>query len=143
MLRCHASAPEHAARPTDLADLSEAARAVIAARGLVPEPYALRLTYDYWTADYVLKVGNAAAACCCGSRLTRHPTRQALLPPGAEVPSSFETVGHIAHLNLRDELLPFKRVIGRVLLEKNTPRIRTVLNKARPATCSHRRAHGA
>ena len=59
------------------------------------------------------------------------------------MPSSFETVGHIAHLNLRDELLPFKRVIGRVLLEKNTPRIRTVLNKARPAKCSHRRAPGA
>ncbi len=51
------------------------------------------------------------------------------------MPSSFETVGHVAHLNLRDELLPFKRVIGRVLLEKNTPRIRTVLNKVCLLAC--------
>ena len=45
-----------------------------------------------------------------------------------DVPASFETVGHIAHLNLRDELLPHKYVIGRVLLDKNT-KIKTVLNK--------------
>jgi len=31
-----------------------------------------------------------------------------------EVPTSFETVGHIAHLNLREELLPFKHIIGQV-----------------------------
>ena len=29
-----------------------------------------------------------------------------------EIPSAFETVGHIAHLNLREEQLPFKKVIG-------------------------------
>jgi tRNA G37 N-methylase Trm5 len=58
------------------------------------------------------------------------PARQRLLPPGAEVPSSFETVGHIAHLNLRDELLPYKHLVGQVLLDKN-PNIRTVVNKAR------------
>ena len=37
--------------------------------------------------------------------------------------------GHVAHLNLRDELLPYKRTIGAVLLEKNHPRIRTIVNK--------------
>ena len=46
----------------------------------------------------------------------------------AQVPGSFETVGHIAHLNLRDELAAYKHVIGRVLLDKN-PRLRTVVNK--------------
>ena len=35
----------------------------------------------------------------------------------------------LLHLRLRDEQLPFKEVIGRVLLEKNSPRIRTVVNK--------------
>lgn len=53
---------------------------------------------------------------------------QKLLPQGCEVPTSFESVGHIAHLNLRDELLPYKHVIGQVLLDKNSS-IRTVVNK--------------
>ena len=44
------------------------------------------------------------------------------------MPSAYETVGHIAHLNLRDELLPWKHVIGQVLLDKN-PSIKTVVNK--------------
>lgn len=37
-----------------------------------------------------------------------------LLPPNIEVPTSFETVGHIAHLNLRDDQLPYKHLIGQV-----------------------------
>jgi tRNA G37 N-methylase Trm5 len=31
-----------------------------------------------------------------------------LLPPDVEVPSGFETIGHIAHLNLRPEHEPYK-----------------------------------
>jgi len=56
---------------------------------------------------------------------------QKLLPEGSEVPSSFESIGHIAHLNIRDELLLYKGVIGQVIMEKN-PHIKTVVNKVRP-----------
>jgi len=44
-------------------------------------------------------------------------------------PSSFETVGSIIHLNLREDLLPFKFLIGNILLAKHYPRIKTVVNK--------------
>lgn len=57
-----------------------------------------------------------------------HHTLQRLLPEGSDVPSSFETVGHIAHLNIRDELIPYKHLIGQVILDKNL-NIRTVVNK--------------
>lgn len=46
-----------------------------------------------------------------------------------EIPSSFEHAGHIAHLNLREEALPYKYLIGKVILEKNKKTIRTVVNK--------------
>ena len=66
------------------------------------------LDYDYFSAEEILRQ---------------------VLPDGTDVPSSFETIGHVAHLNLRDEQLPFKHVIGQVLLDKNSPKIRTVVNK--------------
>jgi tRNA (guanine37-N1)-methyltransferase len=53
---------------------------------------------------------------------------QKLLPEGVEVPVSFEGVGHIAHFNLRPEVMPFKHLIGQVVLDKN-PSIKTVINK--------------
>lgn len=60
--------------------------------------------------------------------LTASEVLRQILPHDIEVPSSFETVGHIIHLNLKDPLLPYRYIIGHVLLEKN-PRIRTVINK--------------
>ncbi|GMF36517.1 unnamed protein product [Phytophthora fragariaefolia] len=69
--------------------------------------HAIELDYDYFAVDQVLGE---------------------LLPKGMDIPSSFETVGHIAHLNLRDNQLPFKSVIGQVILDKNA-QIRTVVNK--------------
>ena len=74
------------------------------AEGCVHE---LILDYDYWNSEEILA---------------------ATLPDGMDVPSSFETIGHIAHLNLRPEHEPFKHLIGTVILDKN-PVIKTVVNK--------------
>ncbi|KAH0706681.1 hypothetical protein KY289_011757 [Solanum tuberosum] len=68
----------------------------------------LTLLYNYWQMNEVLEV---------------------LLPQGMIVPSAFETVGHIAHLNLRDEHFPYKKLIAKVVLDKNKPKIQTVVNK--------------
>ncbi|XP_024028296.1 tRNA (guanine(37)-N1)-methyltransferase 1 isoform X2 [Morus notabilis] len=68
----------------------------------------LTLFYDYWQMNEIL---------------------EALLPEGMIVPSAFETVGHIAHLNLRDEHVPYKKLIAKVILDKNKPKIQTVVNK--------------
>jgi tRNA (guanine37-N1)-methyltransferase len=69
--------------------------------------YLLELDYSYWTHEQILR---------------------SILPDELEVPNSFETVGHIAHLNLRDEYLPFKHIIGQVLLDK-AHNLKTVVNK--------------
>ncbi|XP_071696719.1 tRNA (guanine(37)-N(1))-methyltransferase 1-like [Rutidosis leptorrhynchoides] len=68
----------------------------------------LTLFYSYWQMNEVL---------------------EALLPKGMTVPSSFETVGHIIHLNLKEEHLPYKNLIAKVVLDKNKPKIQTVVNK--------------
>ncbi|KAF0919331.1 hypothetical protein E2562_029192 [Oryza meyeriana var. granulata] len=74
------------------------------------EPVQCQLTlfYNYWPMSEVL---------------------EELLPEGIIVPTGFETVGHIAHLNLRDEHLPYKKLIAQVVLDKNKPKIQTVVNK--------------
>jgi tRNA (guanine37-N1)-methyltransferase len=72
--------------------------------------HTITLSYDDWTTEEIL------------TRL--------LVPEGIqEIPSAFEAVGHLAHVNLRKELLPYKYLVGKVLLEKNSPRIQTVVNK--------------
>jgi tRNA (guanine37-N1)-methyltransferase len=57
-----------------------------------------------------------------------------LLPPALvasaeEMPTGFEIVGHVAHMNLREEFLPHRSLIGAVVLEKNRGTIRTVVAK--------------
>ena len=69
--------------------------------------YEVPLSYEYFNAAQVLRK---------------------LLPSAVDVPSSFETVGHVAHMNLREEHEEHKYLIGSVILEKND-RLRTVVNK--------------
>jgi tRNA (guanine37-N1)-methyltransferase len=78
--------------------------------------YNMRIGYDSMTVTEVLK----------------H-----YLPEGTEIPSSFEAIGHIAHLNLRDPVLPFKYLVGQVILDKN-PTIKTVVNKVGTITSEFR-----
>ncbi|KAK9085039.1 hypothetical protein Sjap_025450 [Stephania japonica] len=68
----------------------------------------LTLFYNYWQMNEIL---------------------ESLLPTDMTVPAAFETVGHIAHLNLRDEHIQYKKLIAQVVLDKNKPKIKTVVNK--------------
>lgn len=60
--------------------------------------------------------------------LTANEVFRRLIPLAKEWPASFETAGHVAHLNLREEMLPYKKLIGQVLLDKNR-NLRTIVNK--------------
>lgn len=72
-------------------------------------PFHLKLDYSYWT---------------------YHDIISAILPEDdqGEIPSGFTQVGHVAHLNLRDEYLKYKNLIAEILMDKN-PGVRTVINK--------------
>ncbi|XP_006891886.1 PREDICTED: tRNA (guanine(37)-N1)-methyltransferase [Elephantulus edwardii] len=69
--------------------------------------YNLELTYENFKSEEILR---------------------AVLPGGQDVTSGFSRVGHIAHLNLRDHQLPFKHLIGQVMIDKN-PGITSAVNK--------------
>ena len=75
--------------------------------GCQKSQFQLTFTYNDWTVDEVLRE----------------------LLPVKEIPSAFEIVGHIAHVNLKEDLLPFQHIVGKVIIDKNKPRIETVVNK--------------
>jgi len=53
---------------------------------------------------------------------------RAVLPEESESVSSYSIIGHIAHLNLKPEVMEYKHVIGEVILDKNSM-VTTVVNK--------------
>uniref|UniRef100_A0A8C6ZJ19 tRNA (guanine(37)-N1)-methyltransferase n=1 Tax=Nothoprocta perdicaria TaxID=30464 RepID=A0A8C6ZJ19_NOTPE len=73
----------------------------------VVSKYDLELTYESFKLEEILR---------------------AVLPEGQEVTSGFSRVGHIAHLNLRDHQLPYRYLIGQVIIDKN-PGVTSVVNK--------------
>lgn len=74
------------------ASLNEEEKKLICAHNAEEIVHDLVLEYDFWTSEQVLR---------------------AILPPEiTEVPSAFETIGHIAHVNLRENQLEYKGVIG-------------------------------
>ena len=75
-----------------LGTLEKEDREFAESHGAEETKYDLVLGYEHWTAEQVLR---------------------AVLPGEiSEVPSSFETIGHIAHVNLRDTQLDYKKLIG-------------------------------
>jgi len=93
-----------------------------------------KYTIELSTRNYEITVGY--------EQLSSDEILQALLPKELRpvIPSAFEQVGHIAHLNLRDELLPYKYLIGQVILDKS-PMIKTVVNKIGMIESVYREAH--
>lgn len=93
---------EHAALSQEVRDFLQEQSATLVVHNL-------ELTYDYWTADEILH-SILPEELCQGS------------------PSGFAVTGHIAHMNLNKEYLPYKHIIGQIILDKN-PMIKTVVNK--------------
>ncbi|OTB06614.1 hypothetical protein M426DRAFT_20712 [Hypoxylon sp. CI-4A] len=84
----------------------------VASKELGVIPYDLSLDYDYWSYEDIMKC---------------------LLPADVRdehdgVPGGFNPAGHVAHMNLKEKFLPYKKLIAAVLLDKN-PVIKTVINK--------------
>ncbi|KAH9858334.1 guanine-N-1-methyltransferase [Lenzites betulinus] len=96
-------------RYSEKADLTPEVLEFLQSQSAELVPYDLHFGYSYWSADEIF---------------------HAILPEELEdgAPSGFATVGHIAHLNLRPEYLPYKHIIGQVILDKS-PTCRTVVNK--------------
>jgi tRNA (guanine37-N1)-methyltransferase len=40
-----------------------------------------------------------------------------IVPPELELVTSYEMVGHIAHMNLKEDILLYKHIIGQVILD--------------------------
>nr|VZI19055.1 unnamed protein product [Spirometra erinaceieuropaei] len=74
----------------------------------IPCAFRMTLTYDNLTLEKVLKE---------------------LLPKDMDAVTGFSVIGHIAHFNLKPEALPYRKLIGEVVLDK-LPQVRTVLHKA-------------
>ncbi|KAJ2696541.1 tRNA(m(1)G37)methyltransferase [Coemansia sp. IMI 203386] len=92
---------------TDLTGASEKLHNLVKQDKLEAVHHQVILDYEHWSADEILK---------------------AVLPDSNEAPTSYEQIGHIAHMNLRDQYLEYKTLIGQVILDKS-PTVATVVNK--------------
>jgi tRNA (guanine37-N1)-methyltransferase len=93
----------------DSSTWSSTIEALIKAERIGVIPFTVDLDYDYW--NY-------------------HDIMSSILPEEFvdDLPSGFQIVGHVAHLNLRDHYLPYKSIIADVLMDKNAA-ITTVIRK--------------
>ena len=108
---------------TDHPDLPKDLQDMMVKDGVEEVNHDLHLDYSHMSLDLILKVGECTVQqsriqCIFLVITLQHseakPDFQEILPEGWEIPSSFESVGHIAHFNLRDEYLPYRHIIGQV-----------------------------
>jgi len=101
--------------------IMEAVLAVRSEQDILPENLSFQemecsLTYEDWDVKSCL---SAVIPEGSGEGLIRLP--QVVSDVASEIEegfSGFATVGHIVHLNLREQLLPYRWVIGRILHDK-------------------------
>nr|XP_057947504.1 tRNA (guanine(37)-N1)-methyltransferase [Doryrhamphus excisus] len=105
-------------RVSSLSSLSEVEAEALRSFDVLEELqyYELKLTYENLKSEEVL---------------------EAVLPRGQDVTSAFSRVGHIAHMNLRDHQLPYRNLIGQVIMDKN-PGITCVVNKTNMIDSTYR-----
>ncbi|VDN96429.1 unnamed protein product [Rodentolepis nana] len=77
---------------------------------LPSKPSAFRLSIDY-------------------ENITFERAIKTVLPPDMDSVTSFSLVGHVAHFNLKPAALPYRKLIGQIVIDK-LPHVRTVVNKA-------------
>lgn len=86
--------------------------------GAIYKMYDLNFGFEYWAYDDILK---------------------SVLPDDLieNCPSAFTIAGHLAHLNLKEQYMPYRKIIGEVIYEK-FPNIKTVVNKTNNITSEFR-----
>ncbi|KAJ2318176.1 tRNA(m(1)G37)methyltransferase, partial [Coemansia sp. RSA 2681] len=76
---------------TELSEASEQLQKLVRDNGWEALTHDVSMDYENWSADDILK---------------------AVLPDPNQAPTAYEQIGHIAHMNLRDEYLEYKNIIG-------------------------------
>ncbi|RPB17118.1 tRNA methyltransferase [Morchella conica CCBAS932] len=94
---------------TDLSTVGESTRNLVKGQILELIPHDLHLKYENWGYNEIA---------------------EAILPEELvnDCPSSSTRVAHIVQLNLQNKFLPYKHMLGAIILDKN-PEVRTVVNK--------------
>ncbi len=107
--------------------LSEEKLAYLNANGCTLEPFDLLIDYNSLSVEEVLRqlLPATIEERVWGSSAAETKVRI----KATEIPSSYEQVGVLAHMNIREELWSYKYIIGQVMLDKHYPTIKTVVNK--------------
>jgi tRNA (guanine37-N1)-methyltransferase len=95
--------------PSNLKNISTSLERFLKQENCTVKPFTIHLDYDYWNAEQILSSILPADLC-------------------TNIPIAFTQVGHIAHMNIPEEYLPYKNIIGQVILDKNS-KVTLVVNK--------------